>query len=130
MKFRVLENDVKEVGPVVAKRIVATRMIHLHDGTVIKPGTFGGYVQSEANLSQDGACWIMDNAVVLGKARVVGNAIVRDTAMLCQRAQAMGDVVVSGDTHMGDCSKASGCVVVHSQMLTGIDHLHKDKEAA
>jgi carbonic anhydrase/acetyltransferase-like protein (isoleucine patch superfamily) len=72
----------------------------------------------------------MDNAVVLGKARVVGNAIVRDTAMLCQRAQAMGDVVVSGDTHMGDCSKASGCVVVHSQMLTGIDHLHKDKEAA
>ncbi len=130
MKFRVLENDSKPVGPITAYRIVAVRPIHLHNGKVIKPGTFGGYVQSEANLSQNGECWIMDSAVVIGKARVLDNAIVCDTAMLCQRAAALGNATVSGDSHMGDCSKATGWAVVHSQELGGLDIQHREKKEA
>ena len=40
----------------------------------VKKGDKGGWVESENNLSQDGNCWIYDNAKVLGEAKVCCNA--------------------------------------------------------
>ena len=46
----------------------------------VKAGDLGGWIESEANLSQDGNAWVFDNAVVFGNARVFGNAVVSGDA--------------------------------------------------
>ena len=51
------------------RRIVAIRSF----GNV-KKGAIGGYVASEENLSQDGACWVSGEARVYGAAQVSGEA--------------------------------------------------------
>jgi len=57
-------------------RIVALKSF----GGDVKEGDVGGFVASEANLSQEGNCWVYDNAkvsenaVVSGNAKVYGNA--------------------------------------------------------
>jgi hypothetical protein len=36
----------------------------------VKAGDLGGWIASEANLSQDGTCWVYGDACVSGDARV------------------------------------------------------------
>ena len=45
-------------------------------------GDLGGYVESEANLSQDGPCWVADDARVLEGAYICGGAVVSDKAIV------------------------------------------------
>lgn len=33
---------------------------------IVKAGDKGGFIEKESNLSQDGNCWIYDNAKVYG----------------------------------------------------------------
>lgn len=40
----------------------------------IKSGEIGGYIEKEANLSQDGNAWVCGDAEVYGNAWVCGNA--------------------------------------------------------
>ena len=49
----------------------------------IKTGYFGGFIESECNLSQEGDCWVFDNAWVYGDALISGNAQVRNHANEC-----------------------------------------------
>lgn len=44
-------------------------------------GEPGGWIESALNLSQDGRCWIDDDAVVLGDGSVLDNALVADEVM-------------------------------------------------
>ena len=46
------------------------RVIALRDFGNIKKGAGGGLVEAEHNLSQEGNCWVSDNAVVMGLAQV------------------------------------------------------------
>ena len=61
------------------------QVVALRDfGSVLK-GDKGGYVESEANLSHDGDCWVYGNAWVFddqvyGDARVYGDAGVSNAA--------------------------------------------------
>jgi carbonic anhydrase/acetyltransferase-like protein (isoleucine patch superfamily) len=59
-------------------RIKALRDIPEHR---VQKGDIGGYVTDKMTLSQQGECWIADNAIVHG-ASVTGNAIVRDDAIV------------------------------------------------
>ncbi|TPQ38223.1 hypothetical protein C2U70_09360 [Bradyrhizobium guangdongense] len=52
-------------------------------------GTRGGYVQSEANLSQSGTCWLHNDSEAFGDARITENAQVY--------GQVFGHASVSGD---------------------------------
>lgn len=58
-------------------RIVALRAIPRYE---VKVGDKGGLVQSEANLAQDGDCWVTGEAHVFGQARVSGEARVSGQA--------------------------------------------------
>ena len=64
------------------------RIEALKDFDKVKKGDMGGYVESEKNLSQEGNCWIYDNAVVFDSAYVCGDAKV------CDNAQVFGDARV------------------------------------
>ena len=58
------------------------RIRALKDFSDIKAGDIGGWVCSEDNLSQNGNCWIYDNAKCLDDARVYYNAKMYDNAIM------------------------------------------------
>ena len=63
------------------------RIRALKDFSDIKAGDVGGWVCSENNLSQEGDCWIYDNAKCLDKARVFDDAKMYDSSMMIGNAR-------------------------------------------
>lgn len=102
MKYE-LTNEKKDVGRHTVYRIRAIKDIPVAEDHVIKAGTLGGFVESESNLSQQGKCWIYDEAVVYAGAMVSGNANVRDyaqvsgNARICKNAHVYGQAVIAGN---------------------------------
>lgn len=96
------------------------RIRALKDFGNVKKGNIGGYVESKRNLSQEGDCWIYDNAVacdysvVCDNAKVCDNAIVRDYVVICGHAiirdnsTVYGYVKVCGDTIVCDYAVVRG----------------------
>lgn len=72
------------------------RIQALRDFSDVKKGDLGGYVESEANLSQMGDCWIYDMAQAVEKSIVEGDACLRDcskmygSSLLKDKAQLQG----------------------------------------
>ena len=89
-KYEILENETKVVGGYTLHRIKALKDIFCADGTVVKTGDLGGWIEKKENLSQDGNAWICGNAKVYDDAKVSGNAKV------------YGDAQVSGDAWVRD----------------------------
>jgi len=91
-----LEEDHIIFNSRVLYRIRATK-----DTIFAKKGDKGGYIESERNLSQDGQCWIADDA------RVFDNALVKNDAIVYQRATILDQATV------GDCARVSGWAWIH-----------------
>ena len=110
VKFQVCKNECKTVEydeTVVVYRIYAMKDFTLANGKSVEKGTRGGWVESEANICQDGVCWIADEAYVYGNARVFGDAIV------CGEAKVYGNASVCDNARVEDkaivCENASVC---------------------
>ena len=102
------------------------RIEALKDFGNVKKYDKGGYVQSEKNLSQEGNCWIYDNAKVFdsakvfnnakicvnakvfGEAQVYDNALVCDKALICRNAEICGNTMVGGNSEVYDNAKVYG----------------------
>lgn len=131
-KYRILEDEtyVTEDGRTLY-RIEAKEDMVLADGTVIKAGDKGGYVESYANLSQEGNCWVADDAkvydqarvsdgaVVSGEAEVSGVATVRDRASVSGHAKVKDQAVVQGEGRVMDYAMLSDKAVVEDQAAIG-----------
>ena len=59
----------------------------------VKIGDFGGFIENEDNLSQDGNAWVYDDAKVFDNAKVYNNAKVFDNAKVFGNAQDRKSVV-------------------------------------
>ena len=74
----------------------------------VKAGTLGGYIESEANLSHSGNCWVYDNAKVYGKAKVYdrakvyGSAKVAGTCQVVDNGEVFGNAVITDDYIVGE----------------------------
>lgn len=68
----------------------------------VEAGELGGFVQSEQNLSQEGACWIYDDAICCGE------AVVKQDAELHDGAAAAGFSIITGDACMYGRAWAKG----------------------
>lgn len=119
-KYEFEPGDGTVVDGHVVRRIRATSDI---PGTDVKAGTLGGYIESESNLSHGGSCWVYDNAVVRGRAHVVGDAKVMGRAIVCGgamvrdravvedgaavngRATIRDDAVVTGNASVSGCAE-------------------------
>ena len=73
------------------------RIEALRDFNDVRKGDKGGFIENERNLSQDGDCWVYDNAMVYGDARVCGNASVFGDASVFDNAEVHGDARVYGN---------------------------------
>ena len=98
--------------------------ITLHQIKRLSDGYVGGWIESEANLSHEDTCWVWDNAMVFGHARVSGNAklfdkaIVRDYAIVTENAKVCGCGVIR-DRAVA-CGNASiGGIVCGSARVSG-----------
>lgn len=56
----------------------------------------GGWIESEENLSQEGCCWIGDEATVCANAKVEHGAIVRGHAAVVGDAWVQDKAIVDG----------------------------------
>ena len=109
-KYKLTEESINYCGRTLY------RIEALKDFANVKKGDKGGYVQSEDNLSQEGDCWISnnakvfddakvyDNALVLDNAQVYGNAVVYDNAGVFGDALVYGNVEISGNAEIKDNS--------------------------
>ena len=85
------------------------RICALKDFSDVKKGQYGGYVESEENLSQTGNCWIYDDSIVGLGSRVIDNAIVKDASKV------IGGSEVSDDAIIEECSLIDESSVVSDQ---------------
>lgn len=110
-----LENDVRKEKKYEITDIAHPRYPWLHriralrlvpdgegDRTTVREGDLGGFVQSEGNLSQEGGCWIYENAACCEE------AVVEKEARLFGYAVAKGSALITGDSRMFDKTWAEG----------------------
>jgi len=97
-----LTDETKETRGRVVYRIRA-----LKDFGNVKVGELGGWVEGEENLSQEGNCWIYNNAEVYGDAEVFGNVKVYDNACIYGNARVFGRAEVFGNASV--CGNAKVC---------------------
>jgi len=82
------------------------RVIALRSFGCVAKGEVGGFVEKEANLSQEGDAWVSGDAQVYGDAWVSGDARVYGNARVSGDAWVSGDARVSGNARV---SKRSLC---------------------
>ena len=81
----------------------------------VRAGDLGGFVQSERNLSQEGTCWIADNAIAAEEACVSGHSLLSDNAWACGHAAIFDRAIVSGNAVLdGGVFVAAGRIRDHA----------------
>lgn len=113
MKKYELTDEIKEINGITLYRIKA-----LIDFGDVKTGYLGGWIAKEENLSQEGQCWVSNNACVFGNAKVYndacvhGDARVFGDACIFDNAHVFGSACVSGNAHVSGYACISGNVRV------------------
>ena len=87
------------------------RIIALRDFSNVEKGEKGGLVQFEDNLSHEGDCWVSDNAVISGNARVEDGVRVSDNAWISGNARVEDGVRVSGEAVLAGNALATKKVI-------------------
>ena len=90
-KYEMLKDNKIELLRHTLYRIRACR-----DFGNVKAGDLGGYIEKPENLSQEGDCWVYDNALVYDDAEVYGDVWVYGNARVCGNACVYGDTEVYG----------------------------------
>lgn len=84
------------------KDITVRRIIATADFGAVRTGDFGGWIEKEANLSQEGEAWVYDDA------KVCAEACVFDEAWVCGNAEVYGNAWVYGNAKVRDNTKVYG----------------------
>lgn len=84
------------------------RIKALRDFGDVKKGDKGGWVRHGANLSQDGLCWIYDDAIVCECAYVCDDAKVRGNAIVSGAARISDNACVEDDASVSDGAEVRG----------------------
>lgn len=80
----------------------------LKDFGKVKAGDFGGYIESESNLSQKGNCWIGENAKVFGNAKIRDNAYIANSIYINRNIKIYDNANISGNASINGSIKISG----------------------
>jgi len=90
------------------------RVIANRDFGNVKKGTAGGFIGDTRNLSQDGDCWVADDAAVYGAARVSadawvgGMATIKGRALITDSASVLENVLIDEYAFIGGHAKIKG----------------------
>ena len=106
------------------------RIQALRDFADVKANELGGFVEDETNLSQEGSCWVYDNAMVFDNATVEGNAKVRDNAIIANEASVFGNASVYGNAKLVDYSSACDYTAVRDNAIIADNAFLSDEGVA
>lgn len=98
LKYKLTKNTL-----IYAKRTLY-QIEALKDFDDVKKGDFGGWVESENNLSQEGNCWIYDNAKVYDSARISDDAKIYDNVEIRGNSIVMNHATIKNDTKIRNSS--------------------------
>lgn len=102
LKYKILEdNYILYLGKKLYK------IQALKDFSNVKKGDIGGYVESYDNLSQEGNCWIYDDA------KVYEDAQIYEYAQIYGSAEVYGSTKVSGNAYVYGSAFVYGSAIVH-----------------
>ena len=80
----------------------------------VKKGDFGGFVESEKNLSHEGKCWIFNEA------KVIDNAKVCDDATVIQYAYVMQNAIIKDSARIEDqVSVSDNATIYENAQISG-----------
>lgn len=117
MKKYELTTETEIVGGIILYRIRALRDIPLHH---VKAGDLGGWIESERNLSQQGDCWVGENACICGDAVISEHALVEGKAQIYGNARVSHFAQINGDTHVsGDVSVSGASKIGGNSKIVG-----------
>lgn len=88
------------------------RIRALKDFNDVKKGDLGGWIENEANLSQEGGCWIYDNAKAYDNGKVVEDACLRENACIHGCASISGNARASVNAVIFESASVFGNAVV------------------
>ena len=108
MKKFELTTESKEINGKTVYRIRS--LIDFKRIVEIKRGYLGGFIEKEENLSQEGNCWIFDNSVVYGNARVHDNAILQCCTEAYGNSEIYGRAIISGSEIRDDANICDAAV--------------------
>ena len=106
-KYELQPTDLRTPGGNPLFQVVALRDF----GSVLK-GDKGGYVESVANLSHNGNCWVSGSAWVFSNAWVSDNAWVFDDARVFDDAWVYGNAQVYGSACVFGAAQVYGSACV------------------
>ena len=84
-KYELTDQTIQHCGRTLY-RIRALVEIKSDEFVSVSVGEYGGYVETENNLSMGGSAWVAGDAKVYGNAQVYGDARVYDVAKVCGNA--------------------------------------------
>ena len=87
------------------------RIKALKDFSDVKKGDIGGWIEKEDNLSQDGNCWVYNDAKVYDDTKVFDNARVFDDAIV------HGNAIIYGNARVSDHAQVFGHAKVYGHAL-------------
>lgn len=111
MKYEITE-EYKEINDIKVFRIKA-----LKDFGGVKKGDTGGWIEKETNLSQEGNCWVFDNAQVFNDSRVFGNAWIDNNVRISGNSRIFEDAYVGGNANVSDEAWIRGNAVINGNTL-------------
>jgi carbonic anhydrase/acetyltransferase-like protein (isoleucine patch superfamily) len=101
----------------------------LRDFSDVKAGQAGGWVENEANLSQQGDCWIYDSqSYVFGGSDVTDAARIRGASTLCHQAHVAGNAVVENSLISGECFVRDKARVLNGSQVIAVRGLTADRD--
>lgn len=123
MKYEILTDPEHSMGKLHRIRAL-TSFSDVHEGDI------GGWIQSEDNLSQDGDCWVYDDARVYGDAFVRDNSIVKNVAEVHGHALVRMKSVISGtasvhgrakiiNSEIGDSANVYDTATIDNSQISG-----------
>lgn len=117
-KFTLLKDETRSVNGKTLYRI--KYLVDIPYGNV-KPGTLGGWLESESNLSQEGQCCVLDNAVVMDSAVVKGElSMVKGNAIIDGRAVVDGyTTIIQVSAYVSYKAKVVNSVIKTNAIVNG-----------
>src|SRR5574344_303624 len=76
------------------------RVIALKDFADVRKGELGGWVESENNLSQEGDCWVYDEAKCLDNSRMYDDSMIFDDSIMFDNSKMFGGSAMFDNSKM------------------------------
>lgn len=115
-KFEITDETLRYGSDTILHRIVAIKDFTTA-GINIKKGDFGGYIENEENLSQEGSCWIFPDAKAFGNSKVYENAVIFDYSSSYDDCKIHGTAQISGNSEIYDDADICGPSIVNNSII-------------